>query len=310
MRTLGRGKRSRLLPVVVAALAVSAVACGSGDDDPAPQARPFAVVSAFPAELAPHLKRAVISETRTIDGRLFRIGTLDGVPVVLALTGIGLVNAEARTRSLLEHFDVRGIVVSAVAGSTTLPIGDVAVPLTWMTKDGATYAADPQWLALAREVAVEGTAALDACTTVASAKVNPVCLVQLPSIVVGGVGQSSDPFGGKAFACQMNSNPVYGCDVTPDGGAAAAVGPHATETATAADTEAPVAEDMETAAIAGEAAAHGVRFIAFRAMSDGPGDPLGLGGFPTQFFAYYPLAADNAAAATVAFLKRAAAVAP
>ena len=51
------------------------------------------------------------------------------------------------------------------------------------------------------------------------------------------------------------------------------------------------------------AAVRGLPFIAFRAVSDGEGDPLGVPGFPAQFFAYYRLAARNATAATVAFLE-------
>jgi len=42
-------------------------------------------------------------------------------------------------------------------------------------------------------------------------------------------------------------------------------------------------------------------FVAFRASSDGPGDPLGLEGF-LQFFAWYRLASRNAASATASFL--------
>jgi adenosylhomocysteine nucleosidase len=61
---------------------------------------------------------------------------------------------------------------------------------------------------------------------------------------------------------------------------------------------------METAAIAAAAAARGVPYIAFRAVSDGAEDPLELPGFPAQFFAYYPLAAHNAAAAASGFLAR------
>jgi len=64
------------------------------------------------------------------------------------------------------------------------------------------------------------------------------------------------------------------------------------------------AEDMETAVIAREAVGRGLRFIAFRAVSDGAADPLGLSGFPAQFFAYYRLAAGNAAAAVIAFLQQ------
>jgi adenosylhomocysteine nucleosidase len=61
---------------------------------------------------------------------------------------------------------------------------------------------------------------------------------------------------------------------------------------------------METAAIGREALARQVPFIAFRATSDGAEDPLMLPGFPAQFFAYYRLAAQNAAEASAAFLER------
>lgn len=39
------------------------------------------------------------------------------------------------------------------------------------------------------------------------------------------------------------------------------------------------------------------------AMSDGPGDPLHLPGFPVQFFVYKQIAANNAARVTEAFLQ-------
>jgi hypothetical protein len=62
------------------------------------------------------------------------------------------------------------------------------------------------------------------------------------------------------------------------------------------------ASDEETAAVAGVAAHNGTPFIAFRAVSDGQGDPLKLPGFPAQFFVYRQLAADNAASVAAAFL--------
>lgn len=40
-----------------------------------------------------------------------------------------------------------------------------------------------------------------------------------------------------------------------------------------------------------------------RGMSDGPGDPLHLPGFPVQFFVYKQIAANNAARVTEAFLQ-------
>jgi hypothetical protein len=65
-----------------------------------------------------------------------------------------------------------------------------------------------------------------------------------------------------------------------------------------------VAQDMETAAVARIAAANGnTPFLAFRAGSDGEGDPLMLPGFPFQFFVYKELAAQNAAITTLEFLQ-------
>jgi len=311
------------LLVVIAVLVLTAFACDSGHDHqsasptptptstptPTPTPTPFlAVLSAFPGEMAPVLEQASIDDEVMIegrDGRVYRVGTLGGVHVVIGLTGIGLVNAAESTRAILDQFPVTGVVVSAVAGSTLL-IGDVTVPQTWMLMDGSTYDAAPAWLALAEEVAAPGEVSLDRCTDVPSKSTEPVCVLGQPVIVVGGLGESSDPFNGNAVPCQPMGNDVAGCDVVP-GSTRATFASVDTEPALppgAADAEAPIAEDMETAAIAREAAARGLPFIAFRAVSDGAGDPLGLPGFPAQFFAYYHLAARNAALATAAFLHR------
>ena len=149
-----------------------------------------------------------------------------------------------------------------------------------------------------------------------------VCMVQAPAIVVGGVGESTDPFGNKPFPCQPGGGDLYGCDIASADAIASAdrfspkqppdtvserTGPTLGEGifgAREAASVTPAANDMETAAIAREAAVRGVRFIAFRAVSDGAGDPLKLPGFPYQFSAYYHFAAHNAAAATAAFLQQ------
>jgi nucleoside phosphorylase len=272
-------------------------ACGSDQSGGPP---PVAVLSAFPGEVRPLLAQATIDDTVTINGHVLRVGTLGGVRVVIGLTGIGLANATNTTRELLEHFRVRGIVISAVAGSA-LRIADVAVPETWTLKDGSAYAVNDAWLALARTIAAPGAVALAHCTPpVPDSEDEPVCLPFEPAIVVGGLGRSDDPFPTVPSTCQPGGGDVLGCDV--DEGAAAAIGAERDTGAAAAESFASV--DMETAAIAREAATRGVPFIAFRGVSDGEGDPLGLPGFPLQFIVYYRLAAHNAAAATVAFLER------
>ncbi|OBK23216.1 hypothetical protein A5634_05810 [Mycobacterium asiaticum] len=62
------------------------------------------------------------------------------------------------------------------------------------------------------------------------------------------------------------------------------------------------AVDQETAAALAVATKHSVPFLGIRGMSDGPGDPLGLPGFPFQFFFYKQIAAENAARVVEAFM--------
>ncbi|WAJ43208.1 hypothetical protein OK015_18540 [Mycobacterium sp. Aquia_216] len=64
-----------------------------------------------------------------------------------------------------------------------------------------------------------------------------------------------------------------------------------------------MATDSETAAAQAVADAHGIPFLGIRGISDGPGDPLRLPGFPFQFFVYHKVAAANAARVTAAFLQ-------
>jgi nucleoside phosphorylase len=294
---------SKLRVVLFAVLTVGLAACGCDDDNSAaPSPQLVGVLSAFPAELAPLVERATIHETVTIDGRVFRRGELGGMPVVLALTGIGLINAANTTDTLIANFPVTGIVFSGVAGSR-LKIGDVTVPETWKDTDGTTFPAHPAWLELAEHVAAPGRVELERCTLLPNEPGREVCMEHQPLIAVGGFGSSSDPFNNMAFTCVEGSNDVFGCDIDVDGPATAGFAAKLI----AGGEEEPIAVDMETAPVARVAVASKLPFIAFRAVSDGAGDPLNLPGFPSQFFAYYRLAGRNAAFATIAFLEQLAA---
>jgi nucleoside phosphorylase len=290
------------LGTVLVALCVLVVGCSDGGDcTPAPT---LGVVGAMPSELAPLVARASIVDTQVIDGRVFHIGTLGGVHVVLAMTGIGLVNAAETTRTLLDHFPVDGMVFSGVAGSPHR-IADVTVPLAWSEPGGPSIAADPGWLELARRAAAADLA-FERCTHVPPDDPSSalVCMPFEPAIFVGGRGESSDG-GSPGVACKPGGGDVFGCDpALPAGATTAAARASLPAWVAAAADDGDVTVDMETAAVAGEAATRGLPFIAFRAVSDGAEDPLGLPGFPTQFFAYYRLAADNAAIATEAFLEQ------
>jgi nucleoside phosphorylase len=289
------------------------------------------VLSAFPAELDAILPSAHIERTEEADDRAFYLGRLEGHDVILALTGIGLVNAERTTTLALEHFRCRaapaisGVVFSGVSGGKTF-IGDVTVPSRWTMDGGETWIrTDPRMLATARSVARSITLASPtpsgdpACAGVDPTTVQAVSVEQQPRVILGGDGYSTDPFGGRRLPCFPGGGDVFGCDpcLAPRSEAPDAVG-KTEETAPFIDpsffldyfqdqSSSPdgthTADDMETAAVAKVAAAHGVPFIAFRALSDGKGDPLNLPGFPAQFFMYKDLAAQNAAAMALAFLR-------
>ncbi len=247
-----------------------------------------AVLSAFPTEQRMLRAAAAVTERVEIDGRPVLLGRLAGQPVALTLTGIGLVNAAAATEALVAHLDLSAIVFSGVAGSP-FRIGDVIVPATWTDAASRSFAVDPGLLAEAETVAASAPA-LERCTPVPP---NPpsaeVCLPHVPGVIVGGSGQSSDPFRGKSLPCQSGGGEIFGCDTEA--------------LATAREESAPVAIDEESAAVAAVASAHGVPFLIVRGVSDGAGDPLGLPGFPAQFFAYYRLAADNAATVVMRLLE-------
>lgn len=260
--------------------------CGIAADD---CATPYILVmTAFPAETSAVLARTTVTDVVEVGGRTHWVGRSGGAPVVVVRGGIGLLNAAAATEAALARFPVSAIVFSGVAGSDE-DIADVVVPDDWTTGDGVVFPADAALLAAARTLAV----ALDDCTPVPpEAPTQEVCLDRAPRIVVGGHGESGDPYGTTPLACLAGGGAVFGCD---EGVVTNAV-------AQGGATQFPDAVDMETAAVARVATRAGLPFVGVRGVSDGEGDPLGLPGFPGQFFAYYVIAAENAAAVVEALL--------
>ena len=319
----------RRLPIfVLVAISLAFMPAGA-----APRARTchqrLLVLSAFPTEIGPALAATKVQKTVVIDGRAFFLGTLKGNEVVLALTGIGLVNAEHTTRMAFANFGCgragfSGIVFSGVSGGHTY-IGDVTIPARWTQDDGKTwYPADPHMLSVAtsasKKAALTQTAALGDCACLGLVDPHAVPVIKMPhkpQILIGGKGRSSDPFIGNPFPCIPGSGDVFGCQpckaprfaasdiprfvqgaapfLTPDFFTGYFKNPSTTPPGYDAD-------DMETAAVARVAAEKHVPFIGFRALSDGLGDPLNLPGFPFQFFVYRQISADNAGAVELAFL--------
>jgi nucleoside phosphorylase len=247
----------------------------------------LAILSAFPAELVPLVAATTVEETIQIGAKSFYRGRMGGVHVVLGLLGIGLVNADTTIQAVLDGVRPAGVIVSGVAGSTER-IGDVVIVDDWTQAgiDGVT-AVNSAMRALA-ERAASSLPALETCALVppGSATGTQVCMPFEPGLVIGGHGFSSDPYNGAAPCIPNNHTDILGCDLPP---ASLVLG---------VEAGTPEIQDMETAAVARRTLERNVPFVGVRAVSDGAGDPKGDRGNFQQFFDYYVLAADNAAAVT------------
>jgi nucleoside phosphorylase len=288
------------------------------------------VLSAFPAESDAVLSHTTLDPSPVVvaDRKHFYLGTISGKKVIVAMTGIGLVNATSTTETAFARFTcassiaIGAVVFSGVAGGGSRPkIGDVTIPAQWTLDNGTTFhPVDPGMLATAQTLSVAledtNTAGNDNCLCKNAPIIRLNNLGRQPQLVVGGEGASADNNNGTAFPCIPNGGDVFGCQpcTAPDrslfytGNFFQAAGHwlvkglignlNITQQNPAFD-----ATDNETAAVQAVADAHGVPFLGIRGISDGQGDPLHLPPFPVSFFYYKQLAAVNAARTAAAFLQ-------
>jgi nucleoside phosphorylase len=268
------------------------------------------ILTAFPVEADAVLSHTVIESDPVVvaDRRHFYLGSIHGKKVIMAMTGIGLVNATETTETALTYFSssIGAVLFSGVAGGAgRTGIADVAIPARWTLDNGTTFQpVDAGMLAAAENLAVALTTAR--------------WMRREPALVVGGDGCSYDNNNGQAFPQIPHAGGVFGCQprTAPDRSIFASGNFFQTawpwlrhglvsnaKVMSAADP-AYDATDSETAAAQAVADAYGVPFLGIRGMSDGPGDPLRLPGFPFQFFVYNKVAAVNAAGVTAEFLRR------
>jgi nucleoside phosphorylase len=274
------------------------------------------VLAAFPAEAEAVLSHTTLDPDPVVvaDRRRFYLGSVGGKKVIVAMTGIGLVNATDATETACTRFppssaiSIGAVVFSGVAGGGgRTKIADVTVPARWTLDNGTTFrSVDPGMLATA-----------DGLSVVLESVARRINLRRQPQLIVGGDGYSWDNNNGVAFPCIPGGGDVFGCQPrnAPDrsrcyaGNFAQAAVPWLrsalVNNMNIASTADPAfdATDMESAAAQAVADTHGVPFIGIRAITDGPGDPLHLPGFPFQFFCYKRIAARNAARVTSAFLR-------
>jgi nucleoside phosphorylase len=286
--------------------------------NPLPGEQRTLILCAFPSEADAVLSHTTLDRDPVVvaDRRHFYLGSIGGKKVIVAMTGIGLVNATETTETALaSSISVGAVVFSGVAGGGgRVRIGDVAVPARWSLDNSATFhPVDPGMLAAAQGLDV----GLESVNYLGNRRITLIDLKRRPRVFVGGDGSSSDNNNGQAFPCIPNGGGVFGCQPrsAPDrslrytGNFFQAAGPWLKNALISnlniASTADPAfdATDNETAAAQAVADAHGIPFLAIRGISDGAGDPLRLPGFPFQFFFYKRIAADNAARVTAAFLR-------
>jgi nucleoside phosphorylase len=318
------------LAIALTAGVAAAPAAGASGRPACPS--PVLILSAMPLELSPLVAAAQLDPARTvrIDGRVFYVGALAGTPVVMAMTRIGVVNAAQATTDAFKAFGCpfRAVVFSGVAGSI-YDIGDVTVPAHWTLDGGRSWSApDAAMYRVAARLSGGGKVGLErslpsgdpVCACVGPSVATPVTLPNAPVVRVGGSGYTTDPFGGYSVPCVPGGGDIAGCEpcvlqgnpaydsedfanrAPQDASAGFLQATFAANSGPSDDNV--VASDEETASVATVARRHHVPFLGIRAVSDGAGDPLHLPGFPAQFFVYRQLAADNAAAVTIAFLHR------
>ncbi|WP_419826748.1 5'-methylthioadenosine/S-adenosylhomocysteine nucleosidase [Sphingomonas sp.] len=241
-----------------------------------------------------------IAGTRYVSGRIL------GRPVLLFLSGMSMINAAMTAERAIQRYGPARLLFSGIAGGLDpkLGVGDVVVPGRWAQPLEATFAregpggfAPPRdgllaspadipgfGMIHARQVEVPGergpewrrwfdaNAALLAVVRDASLQAvlkHDDRLGRLPAIHVGGSGVSSPVFVDNA-AYHDHLFTAWGARVV----------------------------DMESAAVAQVASAHGLPFVALRSVSDlAGGDP-----HPNRWHVFAAHAADNSAALVTAML--------
>lgn len=301
------------------------------------------IVSAFPAEMGQIMKATKLDSVEPIrspapKSKEFWTGTLEGKPVIEALTGIGPVNATDTTNAAFGLFNcISSVAFSGVAGAGSdhlgpngaarqSRIGDVTVPDRWTTDGGKTWSsANKSMLSTAAKVApsvaLQSTTPLGdyACACIDWGTIPGVTFPYTPAVLFHGDGSTTDPFGGHAAPCLQHGGDLAGCEPCP---AALGASPDPARFVYGVEGMADpgfitglfalaggggsheyIEGDEETGAVAAVANAHGVPFIGFRGISDGTADPLMLPGFPSQFVVYTQIAANNSAKVLQAFVK-------
>lgn len=91
------------------------------------------IISAFGAEADILIDQTQRKHRYRINGNTYTTGVLRGNPVVIALSGVSMINSTMVTQLMLNHFRVERLIMSGIAGGVDPAnhVGDVTVPDRW-----------------------------------------------------------------------------------------------------------------------------------------------------------------------------------
>lgn len=308
--SLRRPYRSALFfkTVVVTMMVLSMLAARAASSDG--EIQRTAIVSAFAPEIAILKSELENPSVKVANGVEFSTGKIEGQEVVLFLSGISVVNAAMTVQLALDHFPIKRIVFSGIAGGVdpSLNIGDVIIADRWGQYLETVFArkADGNWapipffeypyenfgMMFPRAVTVrrKGDAQVETRfwfpvderllavarsvadnIVLARCAANNRCIETKPKVVVGGSGVSGGSF------IDNSEFRTY-----------------------AFETFGARALDMESAAVAHVAYANQVPFLAVRSLADLAGGGAG----ENQMEEFMHLAARNSTAVVKALLRQ------
>jgi adenosylhomocysteine nucleosidase len=294
-----------VLALALLLAATPALACGD-------RVARTAVVPAFGPEGDAVLALVNAKRTCAIAGRRFTTGRIGKTPVVVFLSGVGMVNAAMTTQLAIDHFKVRRLVMSGIAGGAdpALHIGDVAIPERWGQYLNASFAREtPQGFRPVDFLETPHFAnfgmifpnGVKVASKKGEAAYAPRFWFEADARLLAAAREAAE--GAELSACDASG----ACLAKPPRavvGGAGLSGPVFVDNAAFRDyartTFGAEVMDMESAALAQVAYANDLPFIAFRSVSDLAGGGEG----ENQMRTFMNLAATNSARFMQRFLSR------
>lgn len=263
--------------------------CGCNTQTDVPSNKTLLVLYAFSAE-GEVLKEQL--QDLKVDTQLSRdvyIGSIVGKPVVVAQSGVGMVNAAFNLQRLIDIYQPSSVIMTGIAGAvdTSVRIGDIVVPEKWITHDhgyfgpegfeiSPIYLVDPA----SDTMMYKDSFGVDSILLEAVSRISKdsIMMEQIddrrPVLMVGGVGVSGDAFIDNRSKREWLS---YACNA--------------------------LVTDKESSAVAQVCFVNDIPFVVFRSASDlaGGSDSESAREEMRQFFS---VAASNSSMLVIEFLKQ------